>query len=114
MRILRYLAVSMMVLGLNLAFAQEEAVDLNALLDECQSCHGPGGVSDQEDIPTLAGTDVETLLKALDQFYYYERHCPTTTYRHGDKPKTPMNMCNIASSLSDQEKRALAEYFASR
>jgi cytochrome c553 len=48
----------------------------------------------------------------LDQFYNYERHCKTTTYRHGERARTPMSMCNVAAGLSEAEKQALAEYFA--
>jgi sulfide dehydrogenase cytochrome subunit len=87
---------------------------LQALVAECESCHGPGGVSTEADVPSLAGQSATYLRELLDQFYYYERHCPTTTYRHGDRPKTPLNMCNVANTLSEQEKAALAEFFSSR
>jgi len=50
----------------------------------------------------------------MEEFHYYERHCTTTTYRHGDRPKTPLNMCNVANTLSDRERRELAEYFAAQ
>ena len=116
MRILLYVTIFALSVAPGFGMAQEPAadiaVDLDALVAECESCHGPKGVSDQDDIPTLAGQDAEKLLASLEQFYYYERHCPTTTYRHGDKPKTPLNMCNIAGSLGDEEKQALVDYFA--
>lgn len=112
MRIFRYLPALFLAVGWGVALAENEAVDVGALVEECESCHGPGGVSTEDDIPSLAGRDADELLKFIEQFYYYERHCPTTTYRHGDKPKTPMNMCNVASSLSTDEKRALVDHFA--
>lgn len=112
MRILLTLLVLLLVFVFSDALAENEAVDIGALIQECEACHGPGGVSTEDDIPTLAGRDADQLLEFLEQFYYFERHCPTTTYRHGDKPKTPMNMCNVASSLSDDEKRALVNHFA--
>ena len=86
--------------------------DLQALVDECEACHGPGGVSSEPDVPSLAGREAAYIIEAMEQFYYYERHCPTTTYRHGDRPKTPLNMCNVANTLSDEEKQALAEHFS--
>ena len=87
--------------------------DLPALVRECESCHGPKGVSTDVDIPSLAGQSVQHLQQAMDQFYFYERHCPTTTYRHGEHESSPpLNMCSIASGLSDDEVLALAEYFA--
>lgn len=89
--------------------------DLPALIAECESCHGPGGVSDQPDIPSLAGKSVGYIQESIDQFYFYERHCPTTTYRHGEHEYSPpMNMCSIASGLSDEEVLALGEYFSAQ
>jgi sulfide dehydrogenase cytochrome subunit len=90
------------------------AADVSELVSECEACHGPGGISSEEDVPSLAGKSVNYLREVLEQFYYYERHCETTTYRYGDRAKTPMSMCNVANSLSEDEKQALAEYFASQ
>jgi sulfide dehydrogenase cytochrome subunit len=88
------------------------AQGLQDQIAECESCHGPGGISSEADVPSLAGKSVAYLREVLDQFYYFERHCPTTTYRHGDRPKTPLNMCNVANTLSEEDKQALAEYFS--
>jgi sulfide dehydrogenase cytochrome subunit len=88
------------------------AQDLQQLIAECESCHGPGGVSTEADVPSLAGKSSAYLREVLEQFYYYERHCPTTTYRHGDRPKTPLNMCSVANTLSEEDKQALADYFS--
>lgn len=102
-----------MALALGLLFAAPAlAQDLQELIAECESCHGPGGVSTEADVPSLAGKSATYLREVLEQFYYYERHCPTTTYRHGDRPKTPLNMCNVANTLSEEDKQALAEYFS--
>lgn len=87
---------------------------LQSLIAECEACHGPGGASTETDVPSLAGQSPTYLRELLDQFYYYERHCPTTTYRHGDRPKTPLNMCSVANTLSEEDKAALARYFASQ
>jgi cytochrome c553 len=88
--------------------------DVQFLVSECEACHGPGGASVEDDVPSLAGMDADTLLKAMEAFSHYERHCTTTTYRSGDRPKTPLNMCNVANTLNDQERRQLAEYFEAR
>jgi len=52
------------------------AQDLQQLIAECESCHGPGGVSTEADVPSLAGKSSAYLREVLEQFYYYERHCP--------------------------------------
>ncbi len=88
------------------------AQDLQELIAECEACHGPGGVSAEDDVPTLAGKSPAYLREVLEQFYFYERHCPTTTYRSGDRPKTPVNMCGVANSLSADDRQALANYFS--
>jgi cytochrome subunit of sulfide dehydrogenase len=88
------------------------ADDIQAVVGECEACHGPGGVSADPEVPSLAGKSAAYIREVLEQFYYYERHCTTTTYRYGDRPKTPQNMCNVANSLSEEDKEAIAEYFA--
>jgi cytochrome subunit of sulfide dehydrogenase len=112
----RYTALGIapsMALALGLLLAGSAAAqDLQELIAECESCHGPGGVSTEADVPSLAGKGAAWLREVLNQFDYYERHCPTTTYRHGDRPKTPLNMCNVANTLSDADKQALADYFS--
>ena len=103
--------------GLLMAFTlvgSASAQERPGLVDECEACHGPRGVSSEADVPSLAGKSVNYIREMLDQFYYYERHCKATTYRHGDRAKTPMSMCNVANTLSEEEKRALAEYFAAQ
>ncbi|MDH3788593.1 MAG: hypothetical protein OES53_08525 [Xanthomonadales bacterium] len=90
------------------------AQQVQVQIKECEACHGPGGVSSDDDIPSLAGMDAGGIVSAMEEFHYYERHCTTTTYRHGDRPKTPLNMCNVANTLSDRERRELAEYFAAQ
>jgi sulfide dehydrogenase cytochrome subunit len=100
-----------LLLGLALT-AGVQAQDIQERIGECEACHGPAGVSSDEDVPSLAGKSITYIREMLDQFYYYERHCSTTTYRHGDRPRTPLSMCNVANSLSDEEKQALAEYFS--
>lgn len=107
-------AFAMVMLALTMLSASAPASDMADLVSECEACHGAAGVSGEEDVPSLAGKSVNYLREMLDQFYYYERHCKTTTYRHGDRAKTPMSMCNVAKSLSEDEKEALAEYFASQ
>lgn len=87
------------------------ADDLQAIVDECEACHGPGGLSDHDDIPSIGGRPAADIEESINQFYFYERHCPTTTYRYGDKPKSPMNMCDVAGRLSKPEVKAIGQYF---
>jgi len=108
MQILRYTLIALLLMVATIAAAQ----DLQTQIQECEACHGPGGVSTEDDVPSLAGVDATELTNSLEEFYFYERHCTTTTYRHGDRPKTPLNMCNIANVLSADDRVALGEYFS--
>ena len=94
--------------------APAKAQNLQSLIAECEDCHGPGGVSTQADVPSLAERKPQMLIDALEQFYYYERHCTTTTYRRGEREKVPINMCSVANTLSVQDRQAIADYFASK
>lgn len=105
--------ICVLLLGLALA-VPALGQDLQERIAECEACHGPNGHSTEADVPALAGKSKAYLREVLEQFYYYERHCPTTTYRSGDRPKTPMNMCNVANTLGEEEKEALAAYFSNQ
>ena len=50
--------------------------ELQRLVRLCESCHGPGGASSRDDVPAIAGKSAADILSALEQFYYFERHCP--------------------------------------
>ena len=117
----KYILISLLLLPLNTVAEQgvvaedrEEAIDLQALITECEGCHGPNGNSGREDIPNLAGQPVEKIEQSIAQFYYYERHCPTKVPQHDGQEGNPMDMCAIANSLSTAEIQALAQYFASQ
>jgi len=105
-----------------IAFAQQgvvaedlgQAVDLQALIKQCEGCHGPNGNSTRDDVPKLAGKPIAKIEDSIAQFYYYERHCPTKTPEYDGKEDNPMDMCAVANSLSKVEIQELAEYFATQ
>lgn len=111
MKLIRWaLAAGLMLWGVVAAAESDPA----ALVAECEACHGPGGVSAEDDVPSLAGMSRADLVEAIEAFYFYERHCSNTTYRSDDRPKTPMNMCNVANTLSTEDREALADYFSAQ
>ncbi len=88
-------------------------LDIDALVAGCERCHGPGGVSGRQDVPSLAGSAEDRIVAALDAFYFYERHCPAVEAPAGDGLEAN-DMCGIASWLSEEEIQAVARYFAHR
>ncbi len=105
-----------------IAFAQQgvvaedlgQAVDLPALIKQCEGCHGPKGNSTRDDVPKLPGKPVAKIEESIAQFYYYERHCLTKTPEYDGKEGNPMDMCAVANSLSKVEIQELAEYFSTQ
>lgn len=68
---------------------------------ECVACHGPGGVGVGASFPPLAGQSSEYLSAQLD------------AWRQGTRKNDPQAlMGHIARALSDDEVRAVSEYFA--
>lgn len=88
--------------------SQEE---LQFLVRECTACHGENGVSHRDEIPSLAGRSPEDVLAAVEQFYFYERHCPDAEYQNGAPRSGAHNMCDVAERLTRQEVLAIGAYF---
>lgn len=105
-----------------MSFAQQDVVaedlgqdiDLQALIEKCEGCHGPNGNSTRDDIPKLAGKPVSEIEESITQFYYYERHCPGKTPERDGQKGSPTDMCSIANSLSKVEIQALAKHFSTQ
>jgi len=82
------------------------------LVQVCENCHGPNGAAPTHaGVPVIAGKSAEDILQALEQFYFYERHCPDVEYRNKDGDKVIQNMCEITNGLNRQEALALGRHF---
>lgn len=69
---------------------------------ECVSCHGPGGVGVGKSFPPLAGQSAQYLSSQLQ------------AWRQGTRRNDPNDlMGHIARSLTEDEIKAVSEYFAS-
>lgn len=98
----------------NDAMQKISSEELQFLVTECEACHGKGGKSTNQSIPSLAGKSAESILQSVEQFYFYERHCPNAK-TDGDGPKSgARNMCDVADRLTKQEVLAIGEYFESQ
>lgn len=115
---------AMLVMAVGLSARAEESLpsddmqvvsekELQFLVGECSACHGKDGVSSSENIPSLAGKSAEEILEAVEQFYFYERHCPDAEYQFGAPKSGARNMCDIADRLTKQEVLAIGHYFES-
>ena len=70
------LILSVAALALSMSSISEESKSEGEAMFEalgCMSCHGSGGNSTDDDIPSLAGRDAEWLVQQLEQFQSGER-----------------------------------------
>jgi sulfide dehydrogenase cytochrome subunit len=99
--------------GVMLAFAAPiHAQDVAAIVESCDGCHGENGVSQWDDMPTIAGIDAFTHSEALYVYKDGDRPCKDSDYRTGDTSRAATNMCNIAAGLGDDDIEAIAEHYA--
>ena len=86
--------------------------DLDSMKAECDSCHGPLGVSAHPDVPTIAGQTPEFLKKTLEGFQFWDRPCVKTDYKTGDKAGKKTDMCKVASALDYEDIPVLAAWYS--
>lgn len=90
------------VLGLlpGIVLAQADSMPPPELLAyPCMACHGPGGNSVSEELPSIAGGDYQDMRRTL------------LAFKEGRKQTTIMD--RITQGYSDQEIDAIARYFSS-
>jgi sulfide dehydrogenase cytochrome subunit len=90
------------------------AADVEVLTAICVDCHGVEGLSENSDVPIIAGQAFTAIEDNLLAFRDGDRACTETSYRHGDTSRPVTSMCEIAGALSDGEIEDLADYFESR
>ena len=95
-----------------LLVAGTAVAELDAIIKDCNDCHGDDGVSQWDDMPTIAGIDAFVHSEALYVYRDRARPCATTEYRQGDTGRAPTNMCNAVQDLSDEQIEAIAEHYA--
>lgn len=100
-------------LAFALAFsAQAGAADIDEIIKDCNGCHGDNGVSQWDDMPTIAGIDAFTHSEAFFAYLDEARPCATVEYRTGPKKGEESNMCDVAESLSEDEIMEIADHYA--
>jgi sulfide dehydrogenase cytochrome subunit len=93
-------------------FSTAMAGDIDAMMADCNGCHGDKGVSQWNDVPTIAGIDAFGHADALFMFRDEERPCSESKYRQGDTSRAATTMCAIAAELSDDDIEALGDAYS--
>jgi cytochrome subunit of sulfide dehydrogenase len=91
--------LAIVLLG-HMASAMAAGPDVSLLARTCNNCHGVGGVSAGESMPSIGGLPRGYLERVMKQWKYDERGAAT--------------MNRIVKGLSDDEINALAVYFAKK
>jgi len=86
--------------------------ELDTMTENCNGCHGPGGVSQWSDVPSIAGIDAFVHSEALYVYRDEARPCTESAYRTGDTSRPATTMCSVAADLSDDDIESLAEHYA--
>ncbi len=88
------------------------AGDIDAIIEDCNGCHGDDGVSQWTDVPTIAGIDAFVHSDALYIYRDNERPCAESEYRQGDTSRAATTMCAATAELDDDTIEAVAEHYA--
>ncbi len=96
---------------LALAFPAVAAADLDALIEDCDGCHGKGGVSEWSDMPSIAGLGEFVVIDALYIYQDGARPCAESEYRIGDTSRPATDMCKAVADLSEDDIDALGAHY---
>ena len=107
MRPLRIAVLTLAFAGLGTA----AGADVGELVAQCEGCHGPGGVSAHEDVPTIAGQIPSFIENTLRAFQVWGRPCIKSGYRYGDTSRPKTDMCQVAEGLTSEDIGALGAHF---
>jgi len=87
------------------------AQDLDAIVENCNGCHGDDGISQWTDVPTIGGLPEFTHADALFFFRDNERPCSESEYRQGDTSRPATTMCDVVADLDDATLEDIAAYY---
>ena len=90
------------------------AGNIDAVVENCNACHGNKGISEWDDIPTIAGIDSFVHSEALYVYREEGRPCAKTSYRQGDTSRPETSMCEVTADLSDEMIEERAAYYAAK
>ena len=88
------------------------AADVDALMENCNGCHGDNGVSQWTDMPSIAGIPEFVIVDALYIYQDEARPCAESEYRTGDTSRAATTMCAVAAELSEDDIDAVAAAYA--
>lgn len=80
-----------------------------ALVEGCNACHGPDGISQRNDVPVIAGVSAFVLADAVYLFRDGKRPCGKVI---AAPSLAAEDMCQVSATLTDEQIETLAAYYA--
>jgi len=90
------------------------AGELDPLIAMCDGCHGPEGVSQWTDMPTIAGISEFVQVDAWLAYQDGARPCEVSEFRVGDTGRTATDMCAVGKAMTSAHIEALSAYYAAK
>ena len=83
-------------------------------IEQCERCHGDGGVSVEGDVPSIAGISPFILEEYMFAYRDAARPCRESKYRTGDTEQPATDMCVVALELEEVEITEIADYYGNK
>ncbi len=80
---------------------------------ECMDCHGKDGISQDSDVPSIAGFSAVFIEETFAAYHYDMRNAVKSKYRYGDTSRKPTDMKKIAEKLNEEQILKAAKFFSS-
>ncbi len=85
---------------------------MDAMTANCNGCHGDDGVSQWDDVPTIAGLPQFSQADALYLYRDGERPCVESDYRQGDTSRAATSMCDVVADMDDDTIEEIADHYS--
>lgn len=86
------------------------AADVAELAEQCDGCHGPNGLSENVDVPAIAGFAAYATLDLLESY----RNGQRKARRHEGADGIETDMRQISEGLTATETQAIADHYAAQ
>ena len=100
------------IIVLLLLYSTTAWADVPKHIQECMDCHGPAGVSQHDDMPTIAGASAGFIEETFAAYQYDMRKEVMSKYRFGDTSRKPTSMRKLSKTLNDAQIAEAAAYFS--
>ncbi|MBT4791932.1 MAG: cytochrome c-553 [Halobacteriovoraceae bacterium] len=108
------LRLRLSVILISLCFGVAHALSTEAIIQDCNACHGIDGASMAADIPIIGGFSDFYITDVADVYRDRERPCEEVAYPAGSGLSEVNDMCKVFDKLSDKQIQAVAEHYASK